>query len=211
VDNPIWLEPVLERHLVQVSAPDALWHRIQHPRPVETQASRPKILLVLTAAAVVAAAVWSVFPRRADNAVSGQAAAVEALTRQPEDLDFRSDTVSEIRVWVKARTGLDLPLPDGTARAVRLTGVCAVKGGTPAVEVSYRVRGHNAALVVSKARSAESAGDAKHHLLKCESVAGTRVSSWTMRGQLYTLAFAVHGDARDECLLCHSGAEQLTN
>jgi len=75
--------------------------------------------------------------------------------------------------------------------------------------VAYRVSGHNAALLVSKADPAIS-GDGRHRFLKCESTGGTRVSSWVMRGQLYTLAYAAPGDLRDECLLCHNGTVSMT-
>jgi hypothetical protein len=205
VDNPLWLEPVLERHLVQVAAPEALWHRIQNPGTRKAEGRRSKMLLVPVAAALAVVAAWTWLPRHSWGTLSDRELAVQALNREPEDLDLRSDTVTEIRTWVKSRTGLDLPLPARTADTVRLTGVCAVKGGVPAVEVSYRVKGRHAALLVSKAGPAALGAAGNHRFLKCESIGGTRVSSWTMRGQLYTLAYSAHGDAREECLLCHNG------
>jgi hypothetical protein len=194
-----WLQPDLERHLAPVSAPDELWNRIQRPRPTP-QPRRP--VLVFAAAALAIAAVWAALPKQV---VSDQAEAIQALNREPENLDLRADTVTEIRAWVKSKTGLDLPLPSATSQAVQLTGVCGVKNRTA---IAYRVRGHNAALLVSKVSPAF-AVDGKHRFLKCESVGGSRVSSWTMRGQLYTLAYASTTDPRDECLLCHAGPQQL--
>lgn len=204
----LWLEPVLERHLVEVSAPDELWNRVRNPiasQPVLV--ARTPLLALAAAVMLMAGAVWTLLPLRSHQA-SREALAIEALARNPEDLDLRSETVPEIRAWVKSRTGLDLPLPARTAKAVRLAGACAVNLGTAGVEVSYRVSGRNAVLLVSKATAAEA--QEKHRFLKCESIGNRRVSSWTMRGQLYTLAVAAIGDARDECLLCHAGAQQLT-
>jgi len=199
-----WLTPVLSRDLRQVAAPDDLWRKMQQPRVARVRKQiglrTTDLMLVCT---LLAMAVWGIFPRRA---LSPQSLAIAALNRGPEDLDLQSDTVSEIRAWVKTRTGLDLPLPAETSQMVRLKGVCAVKGG---FEVSYRVSGHNAALLVSKASSAMPA-DTRHRFLKCESTAGTRVSSWIMHGQLYTLAYASPGDSRDECQLCHAVVGPLT-
>jgi hypothetical protein len=190
----LWLDPVMERHLGQVSAPDGLWDAIQRPPARTIPRSRaPRHLLVTLAAASLAAALWGFLPRHSDT-------------------ELRSNTATEIRAWVQSKTGLDIPFPVTTSQAVRLTGVCAVRGGTPSVEVSYRVSGRAASLLVSKA-NASNAGpsfDAKHRFLKCESLGVKRVSSWVMRGQLYTLAYAATGEARDECLLCHSGAPPLT-
>ena len=198
-----WLAPMLARNLGQVSAPDELLHRIHHPRAGRARkpiALRTVDLMVVSA--LLALVVWGIFPRKV---LSPQALAIQALNRGPEELELQSGTVSEIRSWVKTRTGLDLPLSSETSRRVRLKGVCAVKGATPTIEVAYRVGSHNAALLVSKA-SPEMAGDGKHRFLKCEATGGARVSSWIMRGQLYTLAYAAPGDLRDECLLCHSAA-----
>jgi hypothetical protein len=198
-----WLRPVLARNLGQVSAPDELWRRIGNPRATEVRRHSFRPVTLLAVVTVAAAIVWGFLPRRP---ASPQKLAVEALERETENLELQSDTSSEIRAWVKSRTGLDLPLPSETSRMVRLRGVCAVKGG---VEVAYRVRGHNAALLVSKASPAMT-GDGRHRFLKCESAAGTRVSSWIMRGQLYTLAYSAPGDGRDECLLCHAVVGPLT-
>ena len=178
-----WLEPCLERRLMRVAAPDELWARVRGGRAV-----RPKRVgwrLMAAAAMVAIVGCWSLLPRRGGA-------------------ELRSDTAPEIRAWVKSRTGLDIPLPGRTQSGIRLTGVCEVKGG---VEVAYRVGGRGASLRVSREKGAPV--DERHRFLRCEAVGGKRVSSWTMRGQLYTLAYAGAGDARDECLLCHNAAQQL--
>jgi hypothetical protein len=199
-----WLKKLLERNLRPVSAPDELWDRIQQPRVRQTHSGFAP-LAVLAVATLAAVAVWGFYPR---SAQSTQELAVAGLSSSPETLELQSGTLPEIRAWVKTRTGLDLPLPSEASHAVRLKGVCTVRGGAT-VEVAYRVSGHNAALLVSKA-SPEIAGDGRHRFLKCESTVGARVSTWVMRGQLYTLAYAASGDIRDECLLCHAVAGPLT-
>lgn len=175
----------LEQHLGPVHAPDELWDRIANPRARKTRRSR--VPLVLAAAAAILAA-------------------TVVLSRGSDELELRSNAAGEIRSWVKDRTGLDIPFPNATPPDVWLAGVCEVKGGSPTVKVSYRVRGRNAELLVSKA--AEDSGEGPHQALKCESIGRNRVSSWTMRGQHYTLAFAAASDARDECRLCHNGPGQ---
>jgi hypothetical protein len=160
----------------------------------------------VAAVALMACAAWVLRARHTTDLTS---VALQTLTREVRDLDFRTDEVDGIRGWVLRRTGLEIPLPERTARGVRLTGVCAVKGGgVPGVAVAFCVRGRNAALVVSKA-SSDAPGGMKHRFLKSVQTGGARVSSWTMHGQLYTLAYAAAADARDECLLCHSEAQHL--
>lgn len=203
------LDLILERHLGPVSAPNGLWDVVQHPPTPRRRRQIPGSMVAL--AAVLPIVAVCLLPRHGNAPLSRQALAIEALSREPEDLELRSDTVTEIRTWVKSKTGLDIPLPAATSEGVRMTGVCALKGGALTVEVAYRVSGHNAALLVSKA-SVMSSGERTHRFLKCESVGGTRVSSWTMHGQLYTLAYAANSNAaaaggKEECLLCHSGGE----
>ena len=172
----------LEQGLRPVAAPDELWQRIVRPRPPKPRRSRIPVVLAAAAAALVAAV---------------------AMSRGSDEIEFRASTAGEIRNWVKHRTGMDIPFPESTPPDIWLAGVCAVKGGTPTVKVSYRVHGRDAELLVSKAPND---GDeaTMHHALKCESVGRNRVSSWTMGGQRYTLAYAAAGDARDECRLCHN-------
>ncbi len=202
-----WLTPVLEQNLRQVSAPKGLWDRIGNPREPRAWSIFP-LLALLSSFTVIAAAIWASGSSLNNQAASTQAFAIQALTHGPA-LDLQQGTLPEIRAWVKARTGLDLPLPSETSRRIRLKGVCEIKGAALSIEVAYRVSGHDAALLVSKA-GPSAAGDARHRFLKCESTSGARVSSWIMRGQLYTLAYAAPGDLREECLLCHNAARPMT-
>ena len=52
--------------------------------------------------------------------LSGEERAVRALSRTPEQLEFRSENLTEVRAWVKSGTGLDVPMPGHTSSSVRL-------------------------------------------------------------------------------------------
>ena len=99
---------------------------------------------------------------------------------------------------MRAGTGLDLPLPVRTASSVQLVGARVNRDRKPTVEISYRVGGVDATLVVSKIPME---GDGRHEFVKSGSYHGANFMSWTMRGQMYTIASA---DARTGCILCHS-------
>ena len=187
-----WLERALERDLHRVSAPDELWRRVVSRRTIRPRAG-------ITMMAIAAMLVWGFFPRPAPDP---RELALKALSAAPANLELTSGTLPEIRHWVSARTGFDVPLPARSAALVRVKGVCEVRGN---IAVAYQVNGREAALVISKADVAP-AGAARHQFLKCDSVAGKRISSWIMRGQLYTLAYATAGETRDECQLCHDTA-----
>ena len=64
-----------------------------------------------------------------------------------------------------------------------------------------------AALLVSKEEGGPS--HRRHQFLGSKSLGGTKVVSWTMRGQMYTLAFAGPHETRTACLLCHAGVDGL--
>ena len=130
--------------------------------------------------------------------LSSEELAVRALNRGSEQMEFRSADLTEVRTWVRAGTGLDLPLPVRTASSVQLVGARVNRKRTPTVEISYRVGGVDATLVVSKIPVE---GDGRHEFVKSGSYHGANFMSWTMRGQMYTIASA---DARVGCILCHS-------
>jgi len=190
-------EPELSRHLGPVQAPDELWDRVHGVRVVKQRPSRGMTwhwaAAALAMIAVVAGAtVWQ------NREISGEELAVRALSRTPDQLQFRSADLAELRTWVKSDTGMDLPLPVRTAASVQLLGAYVNRKGTPTAEISYRVAGVDATLVVSQIPLE---GDGRHVFIKSGSFHGTNFQSWTMRGQMYTIASA---DARAGCLLCHS-------
>ncbi len=187
-----WLDPVLARHLCRVAAPAGLSTEIQTLKPVSIgrkHSLRLGMARLSIACTMLILAAGGIIHLRDGN----------------KGPDLHSDRPMEIRAWVKARTGIDLPLPDEPSPQVRLMSACAVKGGSPVIEVAYRVKGRNATLRVAKALSTDPI-TAKHQFLKCEEIGGERVSTWVMRGQRYSLIYASLGDSRDECLLCHTGS-----
>jgi hypothetical protein len=187
----MWIEKVLERKLDRVAAPDELWDRIdknQNPTqarmPVPRRSTgilacvdfRKKLAWTFVAAMLVVVLVWGLRPRR--------------------DLVFRSDSAVQIREWVKANAGFDVPLL-GDRSPVRLTGARLVRGD---VEIACRVGDHQAKLLISK----ENHG-VRHGV---QPVKGNSTVAWGMSGRLYSLACTTPEDLRIACLLCHSSSER---
>jgi hypothetical protein len=189
-----WLEPVLTELLGWVRAPEQLWYRVQTPQVSKPESSVRQLMLALAATLAVVTIVVG-FRELRGNSMGNRG-----------EIEFRSAKAGEVSAWVKANTGLDIPLPDQPA-AVELVGARVMKGETTAVEVAYRVGGHDAKLVVSKVES----GLAVHTGHRFLGNSGTRASSWIMRDQLYTLACAEPGDLRAACTLCHADGSTALN
>ena len=96
------LEPELSRHLGPVQAPDELWDRVQalpRWRPVRTWERKTSwgmtwswaAAALATVAVVAGATVWL------NRDLSGEELAVRALNRAPEQLEFRSEDLTEVR------------------------------------------------------------------------------------------------------------------
>jgi hypothetical protein len=95
---------------------------------------------------------------------------------------------AQLRAWVRAKTGLDLPL-----RAdIQLIGARNVGGR---VEISYRAGNRDAMLLVSRAETGSANAPHSH-------MSGN-VSSWVMAGQQFTLACADPAALQLACKLCH--------
>jgi len=133
-----------------------------------------------------------------DRQLTQQEVSVRGLNRTPRQVQVRSADLSELRAWVKKDTGMDVPLPVRTASSVQMVGAYVSRKKTTTAEISYRVGGADVALVVSKIPAQ---GDGRHAFVKGGSYHGANFQSWTMRGQMYTIASA---DALAGCLLCHS-------
>ncbi len=194
----MWIEPVLARKLHRVAAPEDLWNRTlmrgadtrvcgletlspaEHRdesrcRSLRGRATGAVVVWGMVAAMLVVVLVWGVPSRR--------------------DLVISSASAIQIRDWVKANAGLDVPLLADSSN-VRLTGARVSHDG---VEIACRVGRHDAKLLISKNKSS-----VQHAALN----ANSSTISWGMNNRLYTLACATPEDLRIACLLCHSSSER---
>ena len=160
-----WIEPALARHLDPVSAPEELWERVRNPRIIRRKSVHTSVNAARLGACamVLLALTWLVVGQRG----------------------LRSGDPGEIRGWVQAKAGIDVPLRARPA-GVRLTGASVSKG---TVEIAYKVGNRDGRLFVGGKHTASSA----------------RVFSWSMHGNTYTLECATPDDLKVACNLCHIG------
>lgn len=188
------LEPELEWNLREVSAPPELWERVQasvveHP-PVKpfrwglVWATAAAAILIATSATLV----------HLERAGSDEAMALRALHADSKLVGFQCENPARLRAWVRARTGLDLPLREETSPAIQLIGARTIEDSR-SVEVAYRAGNRDAVLLVSRAEAG--AVNVAHNR------ASGNVSSWVMDGQRYTLACDNPADLQLACKLCH--------
>jgi hypothetical protein len=171
-----WIEPVLARHLGRTTAPAELWQRVAEPRMPRPASANFRLLLALASVLFVALLLGGFHPGRTPV------------------LDFRSSRPDQIQAWVKANTGLDVPLH--ASHSVRLLGASAIRGRDPAARIIYRAGAKDIALTVASAGVAPVLAVSKND----------SVFSWTARGQKYVVACADAEELRIGCLLCHAGA-----
>jgi hypothetical protein len=199
-----WLDPLLTGHLNRVAAPEELWDRVRNSSATPLRRSRAGLAWAVAVAMAVVMVAWGLYSRR-ESAVSNEARAAQALTRGVDHLEFRSEEATQIRAWVKGRTGLDIPLRVKPASSIRMVGArigAGPAGSGPTAEVVYRVGDGIAVLLVSQAES-PLPGNPTHRFLSSGVYRGARVSSWLMHGQMCTLACAIPENAHAACLLCH--------
>jgi hypothetical protein len=151
--NPI--ETILQRELRHVAAPAELRERVYHPAPRRAPILRWRVVF---ASIVAVATAWALHPRA---------------------LSIQSENAAEIQAWVKARTGLNVPL--SPAASLKL---CGARVFGSSAEIQFRTGNRDATLVIAKA----------DHAAPLHEFAG---SNWTLRGQTYT------SDTHAACLLCH--------
>ena len=196
-----WIEEELSRHLGPVNAPVELWDRVQNPGSGR-RAPRPVRMWPAWAAAatlvVVALGVTWALRVQTGSKLSNEELAVQAVLRGPDGLDLHSGQASEIRAWVKAGTGIDLPEQMRSSGSVRLYGASTIRKDVPTAQLLYRVGDMDVALVVSKMGSGQ---DVPHSVVAMGSDKGTKYQSWLMHGQRYTVAAANSAVA---CFLCHA-------
>jgi hypothetical protein len=167
--NPL-LEPDLQHALRGVTAPAELWNRVQAARVAPPSVSSGRGPVWAMAAAVVLVAVGLSVVHR-------------------ENIDFpapagdRCQNPAQLRAWVRAKTGLDLPLRADSSPSVQLTGAQLVDG-THGVKIAYRAGNHDAVLLVSRA---DRPADMPHSRF----------------GQRFTLASSDPADLQLACKLCH--------
>jgi hypothetical protein len=174
-----WLEPELQRELREVSAPPELWDRIQTPRVAPSQ--RRHHFAWAMAAAVVLIAVGVSMIRR--ESVAGD--------NGSQEIAFHCQNPAQLRAWVKANTGLDVPLRDAPPASIQLIGA---RNAGERTEIAYRAGDRDAVLLVSRANGI---ADVPHSNLT------GKVSSWVMNGQRFTLACNNAADLQLACKLCH--------
>lgn len=174
------LESELRRGLASVAAPPELWDRVQAAR-FTPSSGHPRRLVWAMAATVVVVAVGLSFVNRESVAV-----AVDS-----QKTAFHCQNPAELRAWVKANTGLDVPLRAVRASSIQFIGARNI--GDRA-EIAYRAGNRNGLLLVSRA---DGIASAPHNH------ASGNVSSWVMAGQRFTVASDNPGDLQLACKLCH--------
>lgn len=158
----------LQQSLRPVSAPPELWNRIQTHQTAPPPATNRLLVWAMATAVVVMTVGLSVVHR--------------------DSVDFpaftgdRCENPSEIRAWVRAKTGLDLPLRSDLSQSLELTGAQTIDA-TRGVKIAYRAGNHDAVLLVSRAD-----GLANSH---------SRI------GPAFTLASDNPAELQLACKLCH--------
>lgn len=173
-----WLEPELQRGLGEVTAPPELWDRVQGAKAVSSRENNRMLVWAMAAAVVVMAVGLSVLRR-------------ESVASTPLTSD-RCQNPAQLRAWVRAQTGLDLPLRADSSPSIRLISARNARGR---VEIVYRAGNRDAMLLVSRADAGSR--NAPHNRVN------GNVSSWVMDGQRLTLACADPAALQLACKLCH--------
>lgn len=219
VTPPAELEAGLRTHLARQQAPETLWGRVQRKvaqgqvRAAAPEDRTPLFRLgpVLAAAAVVLVAVGGYFALQPAETL--ETIAISALEQQPEQLDFRSSDAEAIRRWLIEEAGVDVPLPAQHSDMVRLLGASAVPSPTEAgamiAEISYRVGDQGASLVVAN----DPRANPVYPMHQAADVAdqASRVTSWSLKGQNFAVAWTEQGAMEASCLLCHQGSSPALN
>ena len=192
------LDEELARHLRPVAAPEDLWFRIQEPHPGRGIALTRWPVWAF-AAAVAATIALFCFSLRSDTSSYLAKFAAWDLGRGVEDVQYRSTDAAQIRSWVQANAGIDIPLPARAGENVKLIGVSVFRNGSLMVCVTYRVGNQPSRLLVTRA----TAGAPQHGSMERSRYQGTSLATWVMQGHTYTLASFALENGRSACVLCH--------
>lgn len=190
-----WFEPELQWGLRGVSAPPGLWERVQTAGIIETPQAKPfrwgLVWATAAAAILIATSATLVHLQRAG---SDEAMALGALHADSKLIGFHCENPARLRAWVRAKTGLDLPLREEVSPAIQLVGARTIEDAR-GVEIAYRAGNRDAVLLVSRAEAG--AVNVAHDR------ASGNVSTWVMDGRRYTLACDNPADLQLACKLCH--------
>jgi hypothetical protein len=194
------LGPHMERALCEVSAPPELWERVQaasmvEASVIETPPAKPFCwgLVWATAAAAILIATSATLVHL-QRTGSDEAVALRALHSDSRLINFRCENPARLRAWVRAKTGLDLPLREESSPAIQLIGARTIENSR-GVEVAYLAGNRDAVLLVSRAEAGA--------LNVAHNRTSGNVSTWVMDGQRYTLACDNPSDLQLACKLCH--------
>jgi hypothetical protein len=186
----------LSRHLRPVAAPDGLWERIQDSHLPEPSATLRWPLWAF-AAAVAATIALFCLSLRSDTTPYLTRLAAHEMAADSGPMDFRSGDPSQIRAWVKANAGFDIPLP--AEGPVQLIGVKLIRGGKLTACVSYRIGDRAGKLLVAQGSSPAP----QHPSVQRESAQGVSLASWAIGGQQFALAWPASLDVHGACVVCH--------
>lgn len=165
----------LQHGLRGVAAPAELWDRVQSIRPSRRRALGRRLVWALAASVVLATLALSKLP-------GGRS----------QQMAFHCQNPAQLRAWVKANTGFNVPLRAALPASIQLIGARTVEGR---VEIAYRAGNRDAMLLVSQADPGSV--DLAHNRMTGKS------SSWVMDGQRFTLACNDSADFQLACKLCH--------
>ncbi|HEX3982172.1 MAG TPA: hypothetical protein VHX12_00620 [Acidisoma sp.] len=189
-----WLEAQLSRQLCPVSAPDALWNRIhEQRRPLRV---RPRLHLMWSIAAFALLIVSTGMFWRL------------GLTRDPTE-EISSSDAQQIRTWVKAKSNIDIPLPDRSTFG-RILGARIVRLRQYSVAIiNYKVGSESATMLVTNRHAIDEGRNPGHTSPRVSQTANTTSYSWSLGPDDYTIAFTGAKESRAACLLCHVNTPAL--
>ena len=190
------LETELSRHLAAVAAPEELWARIEAGAGAKRALKTKRHAWPVSAA--VAATIglcWFSFRPMANDQLANSA--WQALASDPEQVQFRSADPAQIRAWVKAEAGLDIPLAGG--KSIQYIGASVLHASRLTACVSYRVGQISGKLLVAR----DGSGGPQHPSVQLRLYKGAAITSWAAAGQTYALASPAAQETRRGCVLCH--------
>ncbi len=184
------LERELRQGLRSVTAPPELWDRVQAAQFTKPPRTNRPLVWALAASVALIAVGLSAIHRQ--GAVDDETFALRALASDSQRIAFHCQNPAQLRAWVRAQTGLDVPLRTSPPASIQLIGARNLGAGA---EIAYRAGDHAGVLLISRAGAGSA--DVPH-----DRVSGS-VSSWVMDGQRYTLASNDSADLQLACKLCH--------